>query len=134
MGTLEDFRDTQISSKSNRFSNRIWPKADSTIASGHTLPYLARISFSSEPPFTPMRIGMFLWRQASGHRLYTVLTPDISGIDPDLVGAGRNGFQRQPIIKVDIHHHRQRTALLDFSYRMGRRLSGTATRTISHPR
>ena len=57
-----------------------------------------------------------------GHRLYTVLTPDISGIDPDLVGAGRNGFQSQPIIKVDIHHHRQRTALLDFSYRMGRRL------------
>ena len=65
MGTLEDFRETQMSSKSNLFSRRMCPKADSTMASGHTRPYLARISRSREPPLTPIRMGMLRWRQAS---------------------------------------------------------------------
>ena len=58
MGTLEDFSDTQMSSKSNLFSRRMWPKADSTMASGQTPPYLASSRFSREPPLTPMRMGM----------------------------------------------------------------------------
>ena len=64
MGTLEDFNDTQMSSKSNWFSSRMWPKADSTIASGQTPPYLASRGFSKEPPLTPMRMGTPRWAQA----------------------------------------------------------------------
>ena len=57
-GTLEDLRDTQMSVKSNFSSSLIWPKADSTRASGVTPPYLARMGFSREPPLTPMRMGI----------------------------------------------------------------------------
>ena len=64
-GTLEDLRDTQMSVKPNFSSSLIWPKADSTRASGVTPPYLARMGFSREPPLTPMRMGMPFWRQAS---------------------------------------------------------------------
>ena len=65
IGTLEDFKLTQMSSKSNRLSSLMWPKADSTRASGQTLPYLARMSCSKLPPLTPMRMGIFFCRQAS---------------------------------------------------------------------
>ena len=80
MGTLEDLRDTQMSSKSNLFSRRMWPKADSTMASGQTWPYLARMSFSNEPPFTPMRMGMPRCRQASATAFTRSSPPMLPGL------------------------------------------------------
>ena len=80
MGTLEDFSDTQISSKSNLFSSLMWPKADSTMASGHTPPYLASRGFSKEPPFTPIRMGMFFWRQASATAFTRSSLPMLPGL------------------------------------------------------
>ena len=64
-GTREHFTEMQMSSKLQSFSRRTWPMALSTSASGVTPPYFCSSSRSSEPPLTPMRMGMPSLRQAS---------------------------------------------------------------------
>ena len=63
--TSEDFRETQMSSNPQSSSRRMCPKALSTNASAVGAPYLASSSRSSEPPLTPMRMGIPRLRQAS---------------------------------------------------------------------
>ena len=53
------------------------------------------------------------------HRLDPVLSTDIARIDADLVRSGRDGLQGQLIVEVDIHHHWERTGLLDLGHRPG---------------
>ena len=79
-GTSEHLTEMQISSKSNRLSNATWPMALSTKASAVTPPYLARSSFSSEPPLTPMRMGMPFWRQMSATALTFSSPPMLPGL------------------------------------------------------
>ena len=59
-GTEDDLIEMQMSSKSQSFSRPTWYSALSTIASGVGPPNFSRMCFSTEPEFTPMRIGR--WR------------------------------------------------------------------------
>ena len=59
-GTEDDLMEIQMSSKSQSFSRPTWYSALSTMASGVGPPNFSRMCFSTEPEFTPMRIGR--WR------------------------------------------------------------------------
>ena len=47
------------------------------------------------------------------HSLHTILPTDIAGVQPNLIHARLDGCQREPVIKVDIRHHRQRGMCAD---------------------
>ena len=65
VGTWEHFTDRQISSKPQSFKSCTCPMALSTSACAVTPPYFASSGFSSEPPLTPMRMGIWCSRQVS---------------------------------------------------------------------
>ena len=69
-----------MSSKSHSFSKRTWPMALSTRAWAVTPPYFLSNSFSSEPPLTPMRMGMPRSRQASATARTRSFDPMLPGL------------------------------------------------------
>ena len=79
-GTSEHLTEMQISSKSNLLRRATWPMALSTSASAVTPPYLARSSFSKDPPLTPMRMGMPLLRHMSATALTLSSPPMLPGL------------------------------------------------------
>lgn len=79
-GTSEHLTEMQMSSKSNLFKRATWPMALSTNASAVTPPYLARRSFSRDPPLTPMRMGMDFWRQMSATAFTFSSPPMLPGL------------------------------------------------------
>ena len=90
--------------KSNFSSRRTWYSALSTMASGVGAPYFARICFSRLPPFTPMRMGMFLLLAGIHHRLHPVIVADVAGVDADLIHAHVCAGQSRLVVKMDVCH------------------------------
>ena len=79
-GTEEHLTEMQISVKSNFSSRAAWPRALSVRASGVAPPCFFRSSFSSEPPLTPMRMGMCPSRQASATAFTRSSPPMLPGL------------------------------------------------------
>ena len=85
-GTLEHFtRDADVVKvevvQQARRGRRRSPPAPRAV----TPPYFASSGFSSEPPLTPMRMGMPRCAAGLGHRLHPLLRADVAGVDADLV-------------------------------------------------
>ena len=79
-GTREHFTEMQMSSNPQSFSRCTWPMALSTSACAVTPPYRVSSSFSSEPPLTPMRMGMPRSRQASATARTRSFAPMLPGL------------------------------------------------------
>ena len=82
--------------------------------------------FSTEPEFTPMRIGRWRAFCRLHDRLYTVRAADVARIQANLVHAGPDRRQRETVVKVDVRHHRQRRARCRFRSASAACISGTA--------
>ena len=67
-------------------------------------PYFARICFSTEPEFTPMRIGIPAVLQASATCFTRSSETDISWINPDFIIPACTASSARAIIKMDIRH------------------------------
>ena len=79
-GTREHFTEMHISPKPQSSSRRTCPSALSASASAVTPPYFRKISFSSDPPLTPTRMGMPRSRQPSATARTRSFDPMLPGL------------------------------------------------------
>ena len=87
-----------------------------------TPPYFASSSFSSEPPLTPMRMGMPRSRQASATARTRSFEPMLPGLMRILSMPRSHAHQRQLVVEVDVRHQRDVDARLDGRPTASRRL------------
>ena len=89
---------------------------------------------SSEPAFTPTRIGMPASPAASTTASHAVPCADVAGVDAQLGGAEADGLDREAVVEVDVGDDRQRRPGDDLARsRRSASACGIATRTISQP-
>ena len=106
----------------------------STSASAVGRPYLATSFLSSEPAFTPMRIGMLALLGRVGHLFDVLGIAHVAGVQPQPVHAGLDRHQCQAHGEVDVGDDRHAALARRWSGSASASPSwGTATRTMSAP-
>ena len=122
-----------MSVKSYFSSRAAWPMALSARARAVTPPYFPSSSFSREPPLTPMRMGIRPSRQASATARTWSSPPMLPGL-MRILSTPRAAHSRASRWSKWMSATRGMwIRLLMLSMALAAAMSGTATRTISHP-